>query len=126
MHGGHYNDSTAPEEPSSFPDLTSSGLCLAMVNSSNTDDSKYFIPSSPTNTFSTNEISIYCQNFNRMRSAAKINEIQIKILASSYTVILGTVGMRALIVKKFSAVSTMSIEMTEITNGRKKSLEVEP
>ncbi|XP_055532652.1 uncharacterized protein LOC129722871 [Wyeomyia smithii] len=36
------------------------------------------------------EISVYCQNFNRMKSPAKIKEIRQNLLASAFKVILGT------------------------------------
>lgn len=36
------------------------------------------------------EILVYCQNFNRMKSSAKMKEIQQKLLSSSFNVILGT------------------------------------
>lgn len=37
-----------------------------------------------------NEILIYCQNFNRMKSSSKMTEISKNILSSSYSVIIGT------------------------------------
>lgn len=37
-----------------------------------------------------NEIITYCQNFNRMRSAAKLTEIHRKVSGCAYSVILGT------------------------------------
>ena len=38
----------------------------------------------------TNEILIYCQNFNRMRSSLKIKQIHKNLLSSSFSVVLGT------------------------------------
>lgn len=36
------------------------------------------------------EILVYCQNFNRMKSASKMHEIHNKVLSCPYPIILGT------------------------------------
>lgn len=42
------------------------------------------------NNIKSKEVLVYCQNFNRMKSAVKVNEIYKQVAACSFPVILGT------------------------------------
>lgn len=58
------------------------GSSNVLDNALNSEPSKISSPAT--------EILVYCQNFNRMRSSFKINEIHKNLLASSFSVVLGT------------------------------------
>ena len=73
---------TSPEEDFDNPNVMENGPII--VNNS-------FDEPPPTSSLALSvEILVYCQNFNRMRSACKMSEIHKNILSSSFHIILGT------------------------------------
>lgn len=74
----------------------------------------------------TTEVIIYCQNFNRMKSPAKMKEIYKNLLSTSFDVILATEtnwDAAACAAKEFSEITIMYFGMTEIFQSVKRSLE---